>query len=147
GGAMKDYRLRIGMRFVQQGHEFVIEGPLPNDHLKIKDTFTDVCSARPTAGLLEDLFAGRLELIGAGKEGQSSNGSANRSTMNVGRGGSLATAGAAFMRGPERRCANWFQLSRPEATARRNTPAAWSRPLPPKISKKPKKWRRKLDSK
>jgi hypothetical protein len=23
---MKDYRLRIGMRFVQQGREFVIEG-------------------------------------------------------------------------------------------------------------------------
>ena len=67
---MKDYRLRIGMRFVQQGHEFVIEGPLPNDQLKIKDTFTDVCSARTTADLLEDLFAGRLELIGEGKEGQ-----------------------------------------------------------------------------
>jgi hypothetical protein len=58
------------MRFVQQGHEFVIEGPLPNDQLKIKDTFTDVCSARTTADLLEDLFAGRLELIGEGKEGQ-----------------------------------------------------------------------------
>ncbi|HEV8575022.1 MAG TPA: hypothetical protein VGR43_09985, partial [Dehalococcoidia bacterium] len=67
---MKDYRLRIGMRFVQQGHEFVIEGPLPNDQLKIKDTFTDVCSARTTADLLEDLFAGRLELIGAGNEGR-----------------------------------------------------------------------------
>jgi putative transposase len=67
---MKDYRLRIGMRFVQQGHEFVIEGPLPDDQLKIKDTFTDVCSARTTADLLEDLFAGHLELIGEGKEGQ-----------------------------------------------------------------------------
>ena len=67
---MKNYRLRIGMRFVKQGHEFVIEGPLPNDQLKIKDTFTDVCSARTTADLLEDLFAGRLELIGEGKEGQ-----------------------------------------------------------------------------
>ena|SRR5262247_3454173 len=67
---MKDYRLRIGMRFVQQGHEFIIEGPLPNDQLKIKDTFTDVCSARTTADLLEDLFAGRLELIGAGSEGK-----------------------------------------------------------------------------
>jgi Mu transposase, C-terminal len=67
---MKDYRLRIGMRFAQQGREFVIEGPLPDDQLKIKDTFTDVCSARTTADLLEDLFAGRLELIGEGKEGQ-----------------------------------------------------------------------------
>jgi len=67
---MKDYRLRIGMRFVQQGREFVIEGLLPNNQLKIKDTFTDVSSARTTADLLEDLFAGRLELIGEGKEGQ-----------------------------------------------------------------------------
>jgi hypothetical protein len=67
---MKDYRLRIGMRFVQQGREFIIEGPLPDDQLKIKDTFTDVCSARTTADLLEDLFAGRLELIGAGNEGK-----------------------------------------------------------------------------
>jgi hypothetical protein len=67
---MKDYRLRIGMRFVQQGREFIIEGPPPDNQLKIKDTFTDVCSARATAGLLEDLFAGRLELIGAGSEDQ-----------------------------------------------------------------------------
>jgi hypothetical protein len=67
---MKDYRLRIGMRFVQQGREFIIEGPLPDDQLKIKDTFTDVCSARTMADLLEDLFAGRLELIGAGNEGR-----------------------------------------------------------------------------
>lgn len=67
---MKDYRLRIGMRFIQQGHEFIIEGPLPDNQLKIKDTFTDVCSARTTADLLEDLFAGRLELIGAGNEGR-----------------------------------------------------------------------------
>jgi len=29
---MKDYRLRIGMRFVQQGREFVIEGPHVNLH-------------------------------------------------------------------------------------------------------------------
>src|SRR5262245_4570512 len=65
-----NYRLRIGMRFTQQGHEFVIEGPLPDDQLKIKDTFTDVCSARTMADLLEDLFAGRLELIGAGNEGK-----------------------------------------------------------------------------
>jgi hypothetical protein len=33
---LKDYRLRIGMRFVQQGREFVIEGPLPNDQLNRK---------------------------------------------------------------------------------------------------------------
>jgi putative transposase len=58
------------MRFAQQGREFIIEGPLPDDQLKIKDTFTDVCSARTTADLLEDLFAGRLELIGAGSEGK-----------------------------------------------------------------------------
>jgi len=67
---MKDYRLRIGMRFVQQGRELIIEGPLPNNQLKIKDTFTNICSARTTADLLEDLFARRHELIGAGKEGQ-----------------------------------------------------------------------------
>jgi putative transposase len=67
---MKDYRLRIGMRFVQQGREFIIEGPLPDDQLKIKDTFTDICSARTMTDLLEDLFAGRLELIGAGSEGK-----------------------------------------------------------------------------
>jgi putative transposase len=67
---MKDYRLRIGMRFEQRGREFVIEGPLPNDQLKIKDKVTGVCSARTTADLLEDLFAGRLELIGDGDEGR-----------------------------------------------------------------------------
>src|SRR6266542_1289324 len=67
---MKDYRLRIGMRFVQQGREFIIEGPLPDNQLKIKDTFTNVCSGRTTADLLGDLFAGRLELIGAGNEGK-----------------------------------------------------------------------------
>jgi hypothetical protein len=49
GGTMKDYRRRIGMRFVQQGREFVIEGPLLDNQLKIKDTFTDVCFARTTA--------------------------------------------------------------------------------------------------
>ncbi len=71
---MKDYRLRIGMRFVQQGREFVIEEPLPpqsplsGDQLKIKDTVTGMCSARTTADLLEALFAGRLELIGDGNE-------------------------------------------------------------------------------
>jgi hypothetical protein len=31
---MKDHRLRIGMRFVQQGREFVIEGPLLDNQLK-----------------------------------------------------------------------------------------------------------------
>src|SRR5262249_16883623 len=46
------------------------EGPLPDNQLKIKDTFNDVCSARTTADMLEDLFAGRLELIGAGNEGK-----------------------------------------------------------------------------
>jgi hypothetical protein len=58
------------VHLVQQGHEFVIEGPLPDDQLKIIDAFTDVCSARTKAYLLEDLFAGRLELIGAGNEGK-----------------------------------------------------------------------------
>jgi putative transposase len=67
---MKDYRLRIGMRFVHQCREFVIEGPLPDNQLKIKDTVTGVCSARTRADLLEDLFAGRLELIGDGGEGR-----------------------------------------------------------------------------
>jgi hypothetical protein len=68
GGGMKDYRLCIGMRFVQQGREYVIDGPLPDNQLKIKDTFTGVCAARETAGLLEALFAGHLELIGDGDE-------------------------------------------------------------------------------
>jgi putative transposase len=67
---MKDYRLRIGMRFVQEGREFIIKGPLPEDQLNIKDTLTGVCSARATADLLDALFAGSLELTGYGNEGQ-----------------------------------------------------------------------------
>jgi hypothetical protein len=31
----RDYRLRIGMRFAQQGREFVIEGPLPDAQLTV----------------------------------------------------------------------------------------------------------------
>jgi len=67
---MKDYRLRIGMHFVQEGNEFVIEGPLPNQELRIRDTATGICSARSTTDLLNTLFAGQLELTGEGDERQ-----------------------------------------------------------------------------
>src|SRR5262249_53639826 len=64
GGAMKDYRLRIGMRFVEQGREFIVEGPLPENRLRVKDTVTGLSHDETMAGLLDALFAGKIELLG-----------------------------------------------------------------------------------
>ena len=61
---MKDYRLRLGMRFVRQGREFTIEGPLPENRLRVKDTVTGVSYDETRADLLDALFAGKIELLG-----------------------------------------------------------------------------------
>ena len=61
---MKDYRLRLGMRFVRQGREFTIEGPLPENRLRIKDTVTGVSDDETRTDLLDALFSGKIELLG-----------------------------------------------------------------------------------
>jgi putative transposase len=63
---MPDYRLRIGMRFVRQGREYLIEQRLGKGEIKVRDTTADVSIAIPAAGLVEELFAGQVELVGEG---------------------------------------------------------------------------------
>src|SRR6266542_2591368 len=61
---MPDYRLRIGMRFRQQGRNYTIEHALPNDRLEIKDLLSGEVIAKPQRELVAALFAGKLELLG-----------------------------------------------------------------------------------
>lgn len=61
---MPDYRLRTGMRFMRKGREYKIERRLGNDEFKIRDVVTDVSVTKPAAELVDELFAGRVELIG-----------------------------------------------------------------------------------
>ena len=63
---MPDYRLRIGMLFVRRGREYRIEHRLGNGEIKVRDTATDASTAIPAAELIEELFAGQVELIGEG---------------------------------------------------------------------------------
>jgi putative transposase len=63
---MPDYRLRIGMLFVRRGREHRIERQLGNGEIKVRDTATDVSTTVPAAELIEELFAGQVELIGEG---------------------------------------------------------------------------------
>jgi putative transposase len=66
GKVMPDYRLRIGMKFKQQGRIYTIEQALPDGHLSIKDSLSGESLAKPRNELLAALFAGKLELLGDG---------------------------------------------------------------------------------
>ncbi len=61
---MPDYRLRVGMRLFRKGREYVIEEHLGNDEMKIRDVVTDVSVAKPITELVEELYAGTVELAG-----------------------------------------------------------------------------------
>lgn len=61
---MPDYRLRVGMHFSRKGREYVIEGRLGDDKLKVRDVVTDSPAALTVADLIEELFTGSVELIG-----------------------------------------------------------------------------------
>jgi putative transposase len=61
---MPDYRLRVGMRLVRNGREYVIVCRLGNDEIKLRDVVTDRSITKPDAELVEELFAGSVELIG-----------------------------------------------------------------------------------
>ena len=59
-----DYRLRVGMRFTRRGREYVIEGRLGDDRIRVKDVVADLSAAVTVAELVEELFSGGVELIG-----------------------------------------------------------------------------------
>lgn len=188
---MKDYHLRIGMRFVEQGREFVIEGPLPENQLKVRDTVTEIPTTRSKADLLEALFAGELDLIGDGNQPLEALEQRQGSDLTLLDDGDPLKAEAlrrlhyveAVIRErlvsrtretlspiieqvsaqikdenppswstlkrwsriyerSARMYALWFRRSKREATARRSTPAAVSRPSAPKISTRLSRWRR-----
>ena len=61
---MPDYRLRIGMKFRQQGRDYTIEHALPNDHFGVKDLLSGEVTAKPRREFLSALFDGKLELLG-----------------------------------------------------------------------------------
>jgi len=61
---MSNYRLRIGLKFRQQGRLYAIEQALPNDHLGIKDILSGEVFAKPRGEFLAALFDGKLELLG-----------------------------------------------------------------------------------
>lgn len=61
---MRDYRLRVGMRFMRRSREYVIQEPLRGGKLKIRDEESGTCFAQETGELVADLFAGKIELIG-----------------------------------------------------------------------------------
>jgi hypothetical protein len=61
---MPDYRLRIGMTFKQQGRIFLIERPLPDGTLAVKDLLSGETSRRTQSELIEALFERKLELLG-----------------------------------------------------------------------------------
>lgn len=68
GGVMQDYRLRIGMRFIRQSREFIIESPLPDGQIKVKDTITGQYNNESYNDLVDSLFDGKIELIGENRE-------------------------------------------------------------------------------
>lgn len=61
---MQDYRLRIGMRFIKQGREYLIEQRLSDKEIRIKDVAYNTSSPKPMRELIDELFTGKLELIG-----------------------------------------------------------------------------------
>ncbi len=67
---MPDYRLRIGMKFRQQGRIYSIEQGLPEEHLSVKDLLSGESSARARDDLLAALFEGKLELLGDADESE-----------------------------------------------------------------------------
>lgn len=61
---MPDYRLRVGMRLSRKGREYVVECRLDEDKIKLRDVITDVSVATSVVELIEELYAGSMELIG-----------------------------------------------------------------------------------
>src|SRR5262245_17035538 len=62
--AMPDYRLRIGMKFRQQGRAFLIEQYLPDGTLAVKDLWSGETSAKTQSEWVNALFERKLELLG-----------------------------------------------------------------------------------
>ncbi len=61
---MPDYRLRVGMHFIRKGREYAIEGRLGDDRIRVRDVVTDLSAATTVAEIVEELFAGGVELVG-----------------------------------------------------------------------------------
>ncbi|MBO0862065.1 MAG: hypothetical protein J2P21_26945 [Chloracidobacterium sp.] len=61
---MPDYRLRIGMKFKQQGRIFLIDRCLPDGTLAVKDLLSGDTSGRTQGELVNALFERKLELLG-----------------------------------------------------------------------------------
>src|SRR5262249_11920184 len=61
---MPDYRLRIGMKFRQQGRIFLIERCLPDGTIVVKDLLSGETTGRTQGELVNALFERKLELLG-----------------------------------------------------------------------------------
>lgn len=64
---MQDNRLRIGMKFLRKGQEFIIIKPVSNEDVQIKNTRTDDLFPIRKQTIVEELFAGKVEIIGEGR--------------------------------------------------------------------------------
>lgn len=65
---MMTYTLRPGMHLLYGGREHVIEQRLPDKSFQLKDLATNQCDAMTEERLLDALFDGHVELLGAGRE-------------------------------------------------------------------------------
>lgn len=61
---MKDNRLRIGMRFLRNGQEFIIERPLRDGEIQIKNVKTNEFFPIEKKLVIDQLFDGIVEIIG-----------------------------------------------------------------------------------
>lgn len=65
---MPDYRLEIDMRFIRQNREYVIEQRLGNGKLRIFDTVAATHFEQSEDTLVEELYTGKIELLGENAE-------------------------------------------------------------------------------
>lgn len=61
---MPDNRLRIGMRFLRKGQEFIIVKPLSKKEIQIKNVRTEDLFPVSKQTVIEELFNGQVEIIG-----------------------------------------------------------------------------------
>lgn len=64
GVGMSDYRLRVGMHFIRKGREYVIDGRLGDDDIRVRNVVTNLSAAMTVTEFVEELFTGGVELIG-----------------------------------------------------------------------------------
>lgn len=65
---MKGLRLSIGMHLLYGGREHVIEQRLPSGEIQLRDVATNEFRSHPESNLVENLFDGKIELVGESRE-------------------------------------------------------------------------------